>query len=136
MYDEADLHYAAGFLDGEGCFTVTNKHYCRARVMCENTYRPAIEWLHTTFGGLARFDISGKKTNHRPTHRWVLSDRDAAEFCAVIAPYLREKAEQALLIIAIQQTKGFLEGRRIDSAMLAERHRLAGIMRVCKGRLQ
>lgn len=135
MYDEADLQYAAGFLDGEGCFTITNRHYCRAKVLCENTYRPVIEWLHKTFGGLVRFDIAGKKANHRATHRWELSDRHAADFCAVIAPYLREKTEQALLVIAIQQTKGTLIGRRVAPHLMRERHRLADILRDRKGRV-
>lgn len=135
MYDEADLQYAAGFLDGEGCFTITNRYYCRTKVLCENTYRPAIEWLHKTFGGNVRVNIAGKKTNHRATHRWELSDRDAAEFCSLIAPYLREKTEQALLIIAIQQTKGALQGRHVDPHVLAERHRLRDILQNKKGRI-
>jgi hypothetical protein len=133
--DTEDLIYAAGFLDGEGCFTVTNRRYVRTKVLCENTYRPIVEWLHQKFGGRVVYDIKGKKPNHRATHRWELSDGHAAAFAARIAPYLREKADQALLLIAIHQTKGRTIGRHVDPEQMAERHRLAAIMKAAKGRL-
>lgn len=134
MASVEDLYYAAGFLDGEGCFTVTNKKYMRAKVLCENTYRPTIEWLYKTFGGRVMFDIKGKKPNHRSTHRWELSDGHAVKFAQMIAPYLQEKAGQALLLIAIQQTRGHQKGRHADPQQMEERRRLAGLMKIAKGR--
>jgi len=36
MIDKDDLAYVAGYLDGEGCFTVRNER--QAMVVCENTH--------------------------------------------------------------------------------------------------
>jgi hypothetical protein len=133
-YSAEDLFYAAGFLDGEGCFSVRNNRYHKVLVACENTYEPVIHWLHNTFGGNIRLNIRGKKANHRATHRWAIADAQAANFCALIAPYLREKTEQALVIIAIQQLKSG-NGKKISTEVLDERNRLARISKASKGRI-
>jgi hypothetical protein len=102
--DEAILAYAAGFLDGEGCFYSSKDRYCKAAVTCTNSHRPTIEWLHKIFGGQFACEKRRQK-HHKQLYRWSVADNEAAKVCQILAPFLKEKAEQALLIIAIQQTK-------------------------------
>ena len=47
-----------------------------------------------------------------------------ANFCRLIVPYLKEKTEQALLLIAIQQTMGIGNGKRLSPEIIEERNYL------------
>ena len=129
MIDKDDLAYVAGYLDGEGCFTVRNER--QAMVVCENTHRPTIEWLHQMFGGSMSANVRKKKPTWRPTYRWSVVSRQAAEVCRLVAPYLREKMEQALLLIAIQQLSGN-QGARSPTEQMQERTRLAVMVKGLK----
>ena len=105
MMDEQTLAYLAGFLDGEGCFRADINRYCKVLVTCGNTYLPTLELLQKTFGGSIGA-IKKRKVHYKQAYQWSVSDKLASNVCQTLAPYLREKAEQALLIIALQQTKG------------------------------
>lgn len=125
---EADKSYIAGFLDGEGCFTLSGKYH-KIIVACENTYLPVIELLHDVFGGSLTHLQNKRKPNWRPTHRWTVVAQDALYVCKTIVPYLKEKTEQALLLILIQQTKQC--NGRITNEVFEERERLAkGVKRL------
>jgi len=123
MIDEQDLAYAAGFLDGEGCFYADLTKYCKAGVRCSNTYEPAIKSLHQLFGGHMYKEKRKKKSYHKDLYTWAVVGNDALRVCQVIAPYLKEKTEQALLLIAIQQTKclGFSSHKRLTQNVIDER---------------
>lgn len=125
-WDDETLPYVAGFLDGEGCFSVDD-HRWKIRVSCANTNRPIIEWLQHNFGGsFCKNATRRRKPHHRRTYSWSVVSRDAHNFCCAVAPYLKEKAEQALLLIAIQQTMGVKrKGRFIPPDVLQERNRLS-----------
>lgn len=108
-WDDEDLAYAAGFLDGEGCFsTINKKNAASIRVTVSNTNRPVLLWLKSKFGGCVApqyKDKSKLKLNHRPVYIWNVDSNQANILCNIIVPYLKEKAEQALLLIALHQTK-------------------------------
>lgn len=108
-WDPDDLHYAAGFLDGEGCFFIhrreNGKHH-KGAISCSNTHRPTIEWFQQTFGGSISKGKS-RKSNHRPVYSWQVVANDAFEICGAVLPYLKQKTEQALLLFALQQTRGY-----------------------------
>jgi hypothetical protein len=127
-WDEDGLAYAAGFLDGEGCFTVGRNW--KITVTTENTYRPVVEWLHYHFGGSLTRNSTKRKPNHRPLHRWCVVSQDAYKLCLAVTPYLKEKAPQALLLIAIQQTMG--KYWRVPPELADERNRLAGLVKEYK----
>lgn len=120
---ERNIEYLAGFLDGEGCFGAYGK-YNKPIVAAENTYQPVINYLQAAFGGSV-CTTKPKKSNHRKTFRWAVVSQDAAKTCAELAPYLMEKAEQALLVFAISKTKD-----------KEERQRLATILKSKKGRIR
>ena len=129
-WEEDDLAYVAGFIDGEGCFSVgKNWKIC---VSCANTHKPVVEWLQTHFGGsFCKNGTRLKKPNHRRIYSWSVVARDADRFCKAVAPYLRVKAEQALLLIAIQQTMT-PGGKRLSEEIIAERNRLSSMVKELK----
>lgn len=128
-WDEEDLIYAAGFLDGEGCFHV-QKHD-KISILCSNTYKPVIEWLGKTFGGSVHRSKRKRKENHRTIYTWQVVCNDALRVCQAVAPYLKEKTAQALLLITLQQlkTKG---GRKLSKDERQERDRLIVIFKGMK----
>lgn len=129
--DEDDLAYAAGFIDGEGCFSV-GKNW-KIAVSCANTDRPIVEWLCANFGGsFCRNGTRLKKPTHRRIYAWQVVSRGADRFCKTIAPYLKVKTEQALLLIAIQQTIMKNGGKRLSPELIDERNRLASKVKELK----
>lgn len=109
---EMDLAYAAGFLDGEGCFSISKSNHWKASVSCSNTDREIVAWFHENFGGHFYKNPTKRRANHRPVYQWKVVSNNAAAVCSLIAPYLRQKTEQALLIIALQQTMNFQGARK------------------------
>jgi hypothetical protein len=94
--------------------------------VCSTTHRPTIEWLHSKFGGNFSVAYRKPKPNHRQCYRWAVVNREAVACASKIAPFLKEKAEQALLIVAIGQLHRMpLKGRNVDPEVAEERKRLA-----------
>lgn len=130
-YSEYDLAYLAGYLDGEGCFTLARAH--KPVIAVENTHKPTIEWLHKTFGGSMSKKLAVRKAHHRHTYRWAVVAKNAGDLCRAVAPFLREKAPQALMLIAIQQTKNHQGARKgLPPEVLAERERFASMLKEAK----
>lgn len=127
-----DLAYIAGYLDGEGCFTVSKGH--RISVICETTHYDTIAWLHFNLGGVL-ITQKGRKANHRTTYRWAVVCKDALRVCELLNPYLREKREQAALLCMIQNLKGS-PGKRVDPVLFEERERLTARVKLLKGRIR
>lgn len=127
MIDEATRAYVAGYLDGEGCFFAYGHDRCG--IVCENTHRPTIEWLQSLFGGSIT-KTNPRKKNHRPTYRWAVVGKEAAAVCKTIAPYLREKWQQATLIILFDHSTGLpLVGRSLHPEVRELRERIAIMMK-------
>jgi hypothetical protein len=127
MFDREDLSYIAGYIDGEGCFWIGQHH--KIGLSVSNTHKPTIEWLQRKFGG----SISNprkRKQHHRPVYTWQIVSQEALKVLQAVVPFLREKTEQALLLIALQQTKGLpLRGRKLDPEVFAERERLSELFK-------
>lgn len=105
-----DLVYAAGLIDGEGCFCLTKKtakgkHYSPAYeghlVVCM-TNEPVINWLHRTFGGW--------KTTHRKLksgkqlYRWQALGAHAGCLSLLLSRFLKVKKKQAKLFFRFKRT--------------------------------
>lgn len=92
-----DLIYAAGFLDGEGCFEIlgtAKKASIRIKMM--NSYRPVVEWFQKTIGGTFK-DVGIMSV--KPIYSWYVSGDNAYNFCIQLLPYLKEKKPQAQCVI-------------------------------------
>ncbi len=128
-WTEEDLIYLAGYLDGEGCFYIGEHH--KIAISCSNTHKPTVEWLHRTFGGSFMQSHRQRKANHRLIYTWQVVSKDALAVCTSVAPYLKEKMGQAVLLIALQQTKKYAGGR-VPFSVLRERDRLKTIFKGMK----
>lgn len=110
---DAELAYAAGLIDGEGCITIdkpggvdrlTKYRTPRAglilRVRVYNSNEAMITWLHTRFGGTAKKAKYKQKAYHLDQWYWQLLGKNAAAFLQQIHPFLvakKTEAEFALL---------------------------------------
>lgn len=125
---EVDLAYIAGFLDGEGCFSTQRNSQASIRITVSNTYKPVLDWLQENFGGNVRPHYKNKskiKKNHRPVYVWDIMGKGAEYLCKIIAPFLKEKTEQALLLIGLAQTKQIAKRKGVPEEVKLQRERLA-----------
>ena len=106
-----DLAYAAGYLDGEGCFTLHGSTGYVPSVYCETTHRPTIQWLQMLLGGNLSSYERKKKPHWRPTYRWSVHGTAAVEVCHRLLLLLKEKRPQAEILIEAGTWPKF-QGRR------------------------
>lgn len=111
------LAYSAGFIDGEGCFSISilrptpnNRRkytfYVYALTVV-NTDQAVLEEFCNFFKG----KISKRKElpNRRTCYQWILHGNNLVDLCHKLIPYLRVKKEQALNILEYSKT---IDGRR------------------------
>lgn len=114
MQPGIDLAYAAGIIDGEGTIGITElmpnnrarSNGTRVRKSPQHRIYVAVTmtdasvpmWLHATFGGNIQ-SLAPRQSQHKPTVRWSMSSKRAAEFCSLVMPYLKVKRLQAELAV-------------------------------------
>jgi hypothetical protein len=111
--DIATLAYAAGIVDGEGTIGIrlqnngAGKFYHTFKVRVANTDKDIIEWLTEQFGGSWGTKAAGTNgtRNTKESYHWTLTSGRAGSFLAAIRPYMRIKAPQADLALALVATK-------------------------------
>lgn len=120
-WDEHTLAYAAGFLDGEGCFVIDKQW--KICITCSNTDINVIQWFKKKFGGSVARNYRPRKPHHRPIYTWQIVGAQAEDFLRSITPYLLVKAPQGLLQIALQQSKRAkpTKGSRLTPEIIEER---------------
>lgn len=100
-----DLRYAAGLLDGEGCFmvirTVSPHHhqYFIPTVSVSNTNRNILECLAHTFGGSVG-SHGKKRKGAKLAYKWRMTGIRVAEFIREVGPYLIIKKPVARTLLA------------------------------------
>ena len=119
-YNETDLAYAAGYLDGEGCFQWNGN---TVSVTVDNTYPNTLMWLKRMFGGSVG-RLNRKDENCRTTYRYRIFGFGAASLSQKVLPYLQEKAEQAKILIKIRSTAPHTELRKQLTAELSKQKRI------------
>lgn len=93
-----ELAYAAGYLDGEGCFLFSKGTPC---VRIENTYIHTLVWFSEIFGGRVRSKASFDNPNWRQAHVWEIYGDTARNCLNKVIPYLKEKLPQAKILLEI-----------------------------------
>jgi hypothetical protein len=104
---QLDYAWAAGFLDGEGCFGIyqyrnkrsTIHHASReARISCAQVKTEPLEKLSWLFGGTVRFC---RQTDYGSTlHQWHLSSGASVRNCIeLVLPFLVNKKEEAEIVL-------------------------------------
>lgn len=114
---ETDIAWAAGFLDGEGCFHMyesTSKGHSSVRAAIKANqaiHRAPIEKLHNLFGG-SIWERNQKTVTNKPVYEWQVQSADAIlRIIPLIAPYLIVKKPQAELILELSQYRQKHYGR-------------------------
>ena len=99
-----DNAWAAGFIDGEGCFFASRNgkqisHYFSINCTC---FAP-LDYLHRAFGGSV-YDQKSRGGNRKPSRLWQLSGKSLLPFLDVILPHLVVKRYEALLFAELTST--------------------------------
>jgi hypothetical protein len=97
---EAELAYAAGLIDGEGCIGVyKNSHNgnFQLRITVEMVEREGLDLLAKIFGG--RWYSKNKAAPRRPTHVWMTFNSEAERAIRMLIDHLRVKAPQANAVL-------------------------------------
>lgn len=114
---DTDLAYLAGAMDSDGYFSIKKSTYHqRIRNDANNAvYSEKIglkqitpdvpQMLHQHFGGCMSF-AKGQTENSKPLHVWTATDKNAAEACCLLLPFLRVKRCQADRLIELRKSKG------------------------------
>lgn len=115
MKDELDIAWAAGILEGEGCFglnKVKNFPSKQISIRCKMTDNDIILRLQSVFGGYVRPKKPNKETD-KPLWEWSLyKQADVETVILKILPYLgvRRSAKAKELLAYIDSRKKPNEG--------------------------
>ena len=156
---QSKFAYLAGFIDGEGSFSITKtyskqikpyskkvkqedkvtvKYVCyKLDVSVTNTNKEVMDWIAFTFGGKV---YSGGNTNrnpkYKPRHTWHVSNREACRVLIIsILPYLIVKKEQAKTALEFIDTYRNSIGNLTAPAIVLEKESLRIKMRTLNGTL-
>jgi len=122
-YSEADLAYAAGFIDGEGHISILKHTHSRGRVVAyrlrvgvTNTNKGVVEWFSRCFGGLVH------QRRKIPSHYKIRYDctlyaSHACQFLKKIQPYLKIKKERAAIAIRFGERRHLGERTDMEKTM-------------------
>lgn len=124
---EAMHAWAAGVMDGDGCFQIERSlrgSNCRVqfapRIEVGVTERCIAEQLLLLYGGHLRTSMRGK--SRMPVHYWCVKSRTAINAAANVAPYLRQKKEQAAALAALsERSAAWPYGEALSSEEIAAR---------------
>lgn len=98
MMTSYDWAYLAGFIDGEGCFTVHRNQGGQVypRLIVSNTDPVYLKTLQEELGG--KLHVQSHNPPRKANYRWVVNGRDLiVEIYPQLMPYLRQKKREAKL---------------------------------------
>jgi len=111
---EADLYYAAGFVDGEGCIAVrqsTNRRpewnpsmYASVTVSQAEPYGVMLQWFADRWGGAVRRKPE-RKDNAREAYEWHIVGQQAYDFLDAVLYKLKIKAPQAVNALRLRDQR-------------------------------
>jgi hypothetical protein len=97
MIEKTDLAYAAGYIDGDGRFSlrkqsIKSRHKFIASLLVISSVKQTMEWLKKTFDG----NVLKKRARqgHKTCYHFCVTGRKSA-FVRDLIPYLVEKKEEA-----------------------------------------
>lgn len=129
MSNELELAYLAGFWDGEGSFGIywhkgTSRHY--GVVQMSNTDHKIVQTFEERFGGTVHlYGHKGKQNRH---WHWSLnaSTNKIRKFLQAMTPYLRQKKEEAEVLMEFCDTIGVKhKGHAVPPEVIKCRSKLA-----------
>lgn len=120
---KTDLAWAAGFLDGEGCFHIRRPKPSKWRgsdkvqkwgynvlVAASSCDYEPIKKLERMFGG-ATIYYTSKKQHQRPVYHWKMFANDSRKAIPLLLPYLVLKRKRAMLVAQLLARMGVKRNR-------------------------
>lgn len=105
---EAEIGYAAGFFDGEGCISISKNGAVDIRVT--NTAKNVLVKLQSLFGG----SITNRTQKANKTqYAYSFYGENAIEFIKLIKPHLIDKLPQAEAVLEYYNLRNQISGIRI-----------------------
>lgn len=112
------LAYAAGLIEGEGCFVFTDykreaSYRTRGAIKVSMVDRRPVQFLYDTFGGnIGLRTLRNEK--HRPQLHWEVNGRRAGAVAAAISRYLQSprRKKGALLLVKLSSVCGWWGSNR------------------------
>jgi len=114
----AKLAYAAGLIEGEGCFIFSDykreaSYRTRGAIRVNMVDRRPVQFLYDTFGGRIKL-AKLKNEKHRPQMHWEVNGRRAGAVAAAISRYLQSprRRKGALLTVRLSSVCGWWGSNR------------------------
>jgi hypothetical protein len=111
---ETDKAYAAGFLDGEGTFTIRRRAGAQAKrgngewyfcsVVCSQVVPTPLWWLAERWGG-GVYGHPETQPNARPSFRWEVANQAAYSICRDVLPFLWVKKDACANILRFSEIR-------------------------------
>jgi hypothetical protein len=141
-HSKADLAYAAGIIDGEGCIQIMHSilhgHIQSWKVYLEINMcsKKVLDKMAGLFGGVVKL-YGVRPEQHYRQFRWQLYGTKAIDAIRQMRPYLIEKKSQAALAIDFynhQKRCKYCSGHPLSPSILAKREKMRREMQELKRR--
>jgi hypothetical protein len=126
MFKDTDLAYAAGYIDGDGCFSlrkqnIGSRHKFMATLIVISSVKETMEWFQKKFGG----NINEKHSceGHKQIFHFCITGRKST-FIKQIVPYLVEKKEEALIYQAFCTTSDRIAKESYINRLHKQKHEM------------
>jgi hypothetical protein len=120
MITNTDFAYAAGYIDGDGCFYIRkyrSKH--TAHIYITSTDKTILDWFKANFGGSIRTpeQVMPGREYQKTVHYYCMSRIESLNLIEAIHPRLVEKAEEAKLFAAFAKSNDLENKHKYIDAM-------------------
>lgn len=112
MIDNTKFSYAAGYIDGDGCFSI-RKHRVKNRfkyiscILVVSTVLETMEWFQREFGG--NILTKTPRPGHKVTYHFCLNGEKSTPFIEGILPFLVEKKMEAQVYLKFVKSRDSFE---------------------------
>lgn len=123
-WNEIDLAYLAGFIDGEGSISIFrsgNRDHCMFNIY--NTNELIMLWLKQMFEGNV-CQLKRTRNEWKQEYSWYIGPQKASLVLKACLPYLKLKKRHAELFIAYTETSKGRAGKSIPPEILSYRNEI------------
>lgn len=108
MITNTDLAYAAGYIDGDGCFHISKQsNKFITHFLITSTDKNILMWFRKKFEGTISHPKANKNPSHKTVYYFSQKKKRAVPFAESILPYLVEKRFEATIFIDFSKSKDF-----------------------------
>lgn len=93
--------YIAGFIDGEGCFSIDKQYPHGAQFRLVSTDKPTLDYIRELcdYGTVRTTTKSWNSTKWKRPYLWHINNHDMLKLIDDIFPYLKTKKEQSKVML-------------------------------------